>query len=93
MEAGFGLAPDSAARLWAPAGRPRACFGFDAVGNGFGVSLMPWFGEIHNATGIGGAVIALAADRRISLRTYMGTHPREIRVFSADMAVLRGGAV
>ena len=54
---------------------------------------MPWFGEIHNQQGIGGAVVALAADRRIALRTYTDRHPREIRAFGAATPVAEGDVV
>ena len=95
--AGFALDPDNAARLRAPDGRPGDWFGLEPVGgggdDGFSSTVMPWFGEIHNAQGIGGAVVALSADRRVSLRTYTGRHPREIRVFGADTAVAVGDTV
>ena len=92
--AGFALNPANSARLRAPAGRPQRCFGFEAVGGGgFGAVVMPWFGEIHNAAGIGGATIPIAADRRVSLRTYTHQDPRELRVFGADADVAVGDTV
>ena len=54
---------------------------------------MPWFGEIHNLQGIGGALVAFTADRRVSLRTHTNQHPREIRVAGADTAVQVGDSL
>ena len=81
----YGFRLDAALpRLLAPDERPLGWFGIEALGSDEFSSVLPWFGEIHNNTGVGGAVVAVAQDRRISLRTYTNQHPREIRVFGAD---------
>ena len=54
---------------------------------------MPWFGEIHNPQGIGGAIVSIDAATRVSLRTHTGMHPREIRVLGADTPVRVGDIV
>ena len=41
----------------------------------------------------GGATVPIAADRRVSLRTYTHQDPREIRVFGADADVAVGDTV
>ena len=59
----------------------------------FGDVVMPWFGEIHNAAGVGGATVPLSEDRRVSVRTYTHQHPRELRMLGADSAVDLGDTV
>ena len=71
-------------RLLVPDERPLGWFGIEAVGAEVYSCVLPWFGEIHNSLGVGGAVVAVAPDRRVSLRTYTNQHPRQIRVFGAD---------
>ena len=53
---------------------------------------MPWFGEIHNPAGVGGAIVALTSDERLSIRTHVNQSPREIRLFGADTAVSAGNS-
>ena len=78
-------------RLAAPDNRPPGWSQLEAVGGGeYSSTVMPWFGEIHNPQGIGGAVVALSATTRLSLRTYTGQSPREIRLFGADTPAVAG---
>ena len=92
-EAGFSADPDRP-RLRAPNHRPPGCFGLEAVGGDeFSTSVLPWFGELHQTQGVGGAVVGIDADTRVGLRTYAGQHPREIRVFGADTPVAVGATV
>ena len=91
---GFALNDESPTRLVSPVGRPRGWFGIEAVGgDDFGSAVMPWFGEIHTVNGVGGVVVAINEERRLSIRSYISIHPRELRVYGADTEVVIGDAV
>ena len=59
-------------------------------GDDYSSAVMPYFGEIHNPNGIGGAVVALTDSERLSLRTHVNQNPRDIRVYGADTALTIG---
>ena len=94
--AGWSIDPDHP-RLRAPDMRPPGWIGVEAIGGTedgeFSSALLPWFGEIHHPRGIGGATVSVAADRRLSLRTIVNQHPRELRVYGGDTAVAVGDTV
>ena len=92
-DAGFSVDPNRP-RLRAPNRRPPGCFGLEAVGGDeFSSAVLPWFGELHQTQGVGGAVVGIDADTRVGLRTYAGIHPRELRVFGADTPVAVGATL
>ena len=86
-------ADEDTTRLIAPPGRPPGWLALEVIGGAEHSSVvMPWFGEIHNPAGVGGAIVALSEAERLSLRTYLNQSPREIRIFGADTAVSVGGS-
>ena len=95
-EAGFAAAAGAANRLDVPLVRPEPWLGLVPVaevnGQAFGTGIpMPWVGgEVHNAAGIGGAVVPISAAARLSLRTYANVSPCQLRVFGADTAIPAG---
>ena len=92
-EAGFGADADRP-RLSAPDMRPAGWGGIEAVGgDGFSSTILPWFGEVHNQQGVGGAIVAITAERRVSLRTHSNQHPREIRVAGAATPIAIGDTI
>ena len=97
--AGFAANAEAANRLDVPFVRPEAWFGLVPVaevdGVAFGTGIpMPWVGgEVHNAAGIGGAMIPVSADARLSLRTYANVSPCQIRVFGGDTAIPAGTVI
>ena len=90
--AGFAVA-EAANRLDVPLSRPEPWFGLLPVvevdGTPFGTGIpMPWVGgEVHNAAGIGGAVVPISEAARLSLRTYANIAPCQLRVFGGGTAV------
>ena len=98
--AGFAAADGAANRLDVPLARPEAWFGLvpvaEVVGVPFGAGVvMPWVGgEVHNAAGIGGAVVPVSdAPARVSLRTYANIAPCQIRVFGGGTAIPAGTVI
>ena len=97
--AGFAAADGAANRLGVPFVRPEAWYGLlpaaEVDGVPFGTDIpMPWVGgEVHNAAGIGGAVVPVSAAARLSLRTSANLSPCQIRVFGADTAVPAGTVI
>ena len=91
--AGFAANEESAHRLDVPLVRPEDWWGLVPVavvgGVPFGTGIvMPWVGgEVHNAAGIGGAVVPVAGNVRVSLRTYANVSPCQIRVFGGGTPV------
>ena len=83
-------------RLSVPVVRPDAWIGLLAAarvdGRLFGSGIvMTWpGGEIHQVSGVGGAVVPVSQSERISVRTHMDRHPSEIRLFGADTALPAG---
>lgn len=91
--AGFRVNGGRRSRLDVPLERPEPWFGLLPVaavgGAAFGSGVpMPWVGgEIHNASGIGGAVVPVSALHRLSLRTYADRAPCQIRVFGGGTPI------
>lgn len=99
-EAGFAVNGEAANRLDVPLIRPDPWFGLLPVAEVGGVPfgsgiVMPWVGgEVHNAAGIGGAVVPVSdAPTRLSLRTYANVAPCQIRVFGGATAIPADAAI
>ena len=88
LQAGFAV---DDARLTAPSLRPEGVVSLEAVGGEeVETSVLPWFGELHNLTGIGGAIVAVGEGERLSVRLHQAESPREVRIAGADTGVSVG---
>ena len=75
-------------RLSVPNMRPDLWIGIEAVGGEeFSSSIIPWFGDVVSFQGIGACIVAFTPTERITLRSYVNVHPRQIRVYGADTPV------
>ena len=81
-------------RLDCPNARLPWFSGFEVVGGDeFSNMTMPYFGEIHDQNGVGGSIVSLASNHRISLRNFIAQNPRQFRLYGAATPVAKGSSL
>ena len=89
-----GFSTPGGSALRGPAGRPLRWIGLEVLTRGGGASsVMPWWGEIHNPQGVGGAMVAVSDTERLLILAVTNEHPRKLVVASAGTTIPAGTTV